>query len=402
MIESIRMIEDRLIESVQIKHYRYLYDRLSLDSRLLGLVGPRGVGKTTMMLQYLKNHPDIRSKAIYFSADHIYFSQTTLYEFVENLYLTAGTQFFFIDEIHKYVNWNQELKNIYDGFPSIKIVFSGSSSLDLVRGSYDLSRRGVLLRLPGMSFREYLNFSENLSIEPVTYNALLTGDHVLARDLIRIDRVKGLFQDYLQRGFYPFSLEDPEHFAERLLHVVEKTIFEDIANFYKLKTENLPIFKKILLFLASIPPGNVNAHNIAKNLSVNDRTISGYLQILQETGLVQMIYPFEGGNISLRKPEKIFLNNTNLQYALQTDFGKNIDVGTIRELMFIQMIMGSSKKIYFNKTGDYQIDDTVFEIGGPNKTRKQIKSVKNAFLVKDILVATVKNEIPLVYFGFLY
>lgn len=184
--------------------------------------------------------------------------------------------------------------------------------------------------------------------------------------------------------------------------MVEKTIFEDIANFYKLKTENLPIFKKILAFLASIPPGNVNVHNIAKNLSVNDRTISGYLQILQETGLVQMIYSFEGGDVSLRKPEKIFLNNTNLHYTLQADFGRSMDVGTIRELMFIQMVMGSTKKIYFNKTGDYQIDDTIFEIGGPNKTRKQIKSIKNAFLVKDSLVATGKNEIPLIYFGFLY
>ena len=402
MIESIRMIEERLIEGVQVKHYRYLYDRFSLDSRLLGLLGPRGVGKTTMMLQYLKKHPDIKSKAMNFSADHIYFNQTTLYEFIENLYLTDGTKFFFIDEIHKYANWNQELKNLYDGFPSIKIVFSGSSSLDLVKGSHDLSRRGIILRLSGMSFREYLNFSENLSIEPVAYNALLKGESTLAQKLIRIDRIKGLFQDYLQHGFYPFSIAEPEYFSERLLHVIEKTVFEDIANFYKLKTENLPIFKKILSFLASIPPGSINTHNIAKNLSVNDRTITKYLQILQETGVIQMIYHFEGGNVSLRKPEKIFLNNTNIQYALQANFGQNIDIGTIRELMFIQMVTGANKKIYFNKNGEYQILDTVFEIGGPNKTHKQIKSIKNAFLVKDTLVTTAKNEIPLIYFGFLY
>ncbi|MDF1655926.1 MAG: ATP-binding protein [Coxiellaceae bacterium] len=402
MIESIRMIENRLVSNVQTKHYRYLYDQLSLDARLTGLIGARGVGKTTMMLQYLKNHPDIKSKAIYFSADHIYFSQSTLYEFIENLYLTDGTEFFFIDEIHKYTNWNQEIKNLYDGFPSIKIVFSGSSSLDLIKGSHDLSRRAILLRLPGMSFREYINFSENLSIEPITYNNLLTGKHTLNQELISVNRIKGLFKSYLQHGYYPFSIEDPKHFEERLLRVIEKTIFEDIANFYNLKTENLPTLKKIISFLASIPPGKINTHNIAKNLSMNDRTITGYLQMLQETGLIQMIYAGEGGNLSLRKPEKIFLNNTNLQYALQHEFGKKMESGTIRELMFIQMVIGSNKKVYYSKTGDYQVDNTTFEIGGPNKTRKQIKAIKNAFLVKDTMIATTKNEIPLMYFGFLY
>ncbi|MDF1759520.1 MAG: AAA family ATPase [Coxiellaceae bacterium] len=402
MIESIRMIEDRLIAGVQTKHYRYLYDQLSLDARLTGLVGPRGVGKTTMMLQYLKNHSDIRSQAIYFSADHIHFSQTTLYEFIENLYLTNGTHFFFIDEIHKYANWNQEIKNLYDGFPSIKIIFSGSSSLDLVKGSYDLSRRAILLQLPGMSLREYINFSKNLSIQRVPYKHLLTGEHTLSQELSSINRIKGLFQDYLLRGFYPFSIDEPKHFEEKLLRVIEKTIFEDIANFYNLKTGNLPILKKILLFLASIPPGKVSTHNIAKNLSVNDRTITGYLKILQETGLIQMIYTNEGGNASLRKPEKIFLNNTNLQYALQNEISKKIESGTIRELMFLQMIISSNKTPYYSKTGDYQIDNTTFEIGGPNKTRKQIKSVENAFLVKDTTVPTSKNEIPLMYFGFLY
>ncbi|OGO92768.1 MAG: ATPase [Coxiella sp. RIFCSPHIGHO2_12_FULL_42_15] len=402
MLASIRLIEARLIEDIQTRHYRYLYPAFSVDARLNGLIGQRGVGKTTLMLQYLKNHPEIRAKAIYFSADHIYFSKLTLYEFVENLYLTAGTTLFFIDEIHKYANWNQELKNLYDGFPSIKIVFSGSSSLELIKGTYDLSRRALLSYLRGMSFREYLNFTTDLSIHPVKYEELLTEKHTLQKQLAGVERLKGLFQDYLKRGFYPFSIEGPEHFEERLLRVIEKTIFEDIANFYHLKTENLPLFKKILSFLASIPPGNVTIHNIAKNISVNDRTIAGYLQILQETGLIQMIYPYDGGNAILRKPEKIFLNNTNLCYALQTGFGKDIEVGTIRELMFIQTIIATNKKIYFSKTGDYRINDAIFEIGGPNKTRKKIQSEKNSYLIKDNLISTSKGEIPLIYFGFLY
>lgn len=402
MLGSLLLIQERLLEDITTEHHRFLYSQFSLDSRLTGLIGARGVGKTTMLLQFLKEHPEVRKKAIYFPADHIYFSQITLYEFVENLHLTAGTTVFFIDEIHKYSNWSQELKNLYDGFPSIRIVFSGSSSLDLVKGSYDLSRRAVLLNLPGLSFREYLNFSENLSIEPVTYDSLLTGSHQLDKVIGSVNRIKGIYHDYLKQGYYPFSLEDPKNFEQKLLRVIDKTIYEDIATHYKLKTENLLLFKKILIFLASITPGRVTAHNIAKNLSINDRTVVNYLQILQETGLIQMVYPFEGDNLSLRKPEKVFLNNTNLQYVLQGSFGKPIEEGTIRELMFIQMLNGANEKVYFRTKGDFRVGDSIFEIGGPNKSRKQINLEKNAFLIKDVLSSIGKDTIPLIYLGFLY
>ena len=402
MIDSLNLIQERLIANVNISHYRFLYAQFNTRNRLSGLVGPRGVGKTTLLLQYLKNHPELLPEVCYFSADHIYFSQITLYAFMEELYLTAGKKIFFIDEIHKYDNWAQELKNIYDGFPSIKIVFSGSSSLDLIKGSYDLSRRAVLNYLPGMSFREYLNFHENMQIEVVSYQQLLDSSHDLSRVIHRIDRIKGLFQDYLRQGYYPFALEDSLTYHQRLLRIIDKTVFEDIANFYKLKTENLHLFKKILVFLASIPPGRVNTHNIAKNLAVNDHTVSNYLTILKETGLIHMIYSFEGGNVSLRKPEKIFLNNTNLQYTLEDSFGKTVEIGTIRELFFIQMLLNSQKNVYFSERGDYCIDDRVFEIGGANKTRKQIQENAKAILVKDDLTSIRNKIIPLIYFGFLY
>lgn len=402
MLTSLRLIQDRLLEETTTKHYRFLYPQFQINSRLIGLIGARGVGKTTLLLQYLKNHPKLLPQAFYFSADHIYFSKTTLYKFVEELYLTAGIRLFVIDEIHKYRNWSQELKNLYDGFPAIKIVFSGSSSLDLLKGTHDLSRRAVLQHLPGMSFREYLNFSNNLQLKPISYQALLSQSHDLNTVITKIDRIKGLFQDYLRRGYYPFSLEDPLHYDEKLLRVIEKIINEDIASFYNLKTKNLYLFKKILVFLASIPPGKVTAHNIAKNLSINDRTVVAYLKILHQANLIRMIYAYDGGNVGLRKPEKIFLDNTNLQYALKTNFGTEIEIGTIRELLFIQMLTGTEKNVYFNKTGDYRVDDTVFEIGGENKTRKQIKSVKNAILVKDELVSVGRGVIPLIYFGFLY
>lgn len=402
MLTSLKLIQERLIDEVKTDHYRFLYHDFSLDSRLTGLIGPRGVGKTTLLIQYLKNHPELLSHAFYFSADHMYFSQTSLYEVVEDLYLTSGIKIFFIDEIHKYSNWCQELKNLYDGFPSMKIVFSGSSSLDLVKGSYDLSRRAILQRLPGMSFREYLNFTHELDIAKISYSDLLSGSHDLGTVITKTSGIKGLFQNYLQHGYYPFSTEDQQYFNQKLLRVIEKTIYEDIANYYQLKTENLHLFKKILTFLASISPGKVTAHNIAKNLSVNDRTIMHYLQILYETGLTQMVYSGASGSVSLRKPEKVFLNNTNLHYALASDGGKSIETGTTRELMFIQSLRGAGKKVYFSQVGDFSVEDRIFEIGGPNKDRKQVKSIVDAILVKDILASIDRRVIPLLFYGFLY
>jgi len=403
MHESIKLIFERMLNEVSTDRYRYLYEEFNTDSRLSGIIGGRGVGKTTLMLQYIKNsYADRMSDVFYFSADHIYFNQITLYEYIESLYLTEDKTVYFIDEIHKYKNWNQELKNLYDGFPDLTIIFSGSSSLDLVKGSYDLSRRAKLYHLPGMSFREYLNFNTDSKISIVKYKELIDDPERLNKLISTIPKLKGHFQDFLQQGYYPFYEENPLDYYERLLRVIDKTIYEDIANFYKLKTENLVFLKKILLFLASIPPGNISVHNIGSNLKIDDKTVISYLFQLSETGLVNLIYPAESGNQGLRRPDKVFLNNTNLQYALEAHIATKIDIGTIRELYFIQSTKNSGMSVFHSKQGDYQIDNIIFEIGGKNKTRKQIKNIKNAFLVKDDILTATKGVIPLMFFGFLY
>ena len=186
------------------------------------------------------------------------------------------------------------------------------------------------------------------------------------------------------------------------MQIIDKTIYEDIANFYNLKTINLHLFKKLLNFLASITPGGSNIHNIGKNLSIDDKTVSHYFSHLQETGLVHLIYPQEGGNMGLRRPEKIFLNNTNLQYALGQHLGSSIEIGAIRELFFIQSTKNAGLDIFYHKKGDYEINGSIFEIGGKNKTRAQIKNESSAFLVKDDSMIFRQGEIPLLYFGFLY
>lgn len=402
MLDSLRLIFQRLIDEVNMAHYRFLYDKFNITNRLTGLIGARGVGKTTLLLQFIKNNLLANSNVFYFSADHIYFSSTSIYEFIENLYLTEGITIFFIDEIHKYKNWNQELKNLYDGFPKIKIIFSGSSSLDLVKGTYDLSRRAKLYFLPGLSFREYLNFETDSSHQAILFTDLLKNTRAYDTMLSNIPKIKGHFQKYLQQGFYPFYIEDKLSYYEKILQIIDKTIYEDIANFYNLKTVNLQHFKKMLNFLASIQPGNMNVHSLSKNLSIDDKTVTQYLVSLEETGLINLIYPDGRGNVILRRPEKIFLNNTNLQYALEGNIGSPIEIGTIRELFFVQATKNANLAIFHNKTGDFQINELIFEIGGKNKTRRQVKGDESAFLVKDDILISRQKEIPLLYFGFLY
>ncbi len=402
MSAILKTIFHQLVAEINVKHKRFLYDELSPDSRLLGIVGGRGVGKTTLMLQHIKNNFDDLADVFYFSADHIYFNSNTIVEYVHGLYFTEGVKAVYIDEIHKYQNWNQELKNIYDSYPNLKIVFSGSSSLDIVKGSYDLSRRAILYPLPGMSLREYINFTTGSQIPAYSYNDLIENYMEIGAAIGKIPKLISLFRDYLKQGYYPFYYETPLSYYERILRIIEKTIHEDIANFYNYKTLNLQHFKKVLYYLASMYPGKINVHNIARHLSIDDKTILKYLTSLQETGLIQLIYPQEGGNVGLRRPEKIFLNNTNLQYALEDNMGPNIEIGSIRELYFIQSLRNADVKVYHSKIGDYAVGDSVFEVGGKNKTRKQIKAVENAFLIKDDILYPSRNVIPLMYFGFLY
>ncbi len=403
MLRFIAATFDRLIESLNVSQARYLYSSFNLDNRLTGLIGPRGVGKTTLLLQYIKNELWKEGKSFYFSADLIYFQQLKLLEFVSHLHLVEGYQIIVIDEIHKYQGWNQELKNIYDSFPELKIVFSGSSMLDLIEGSHDLSRRAKLYRLQGMSFREYLNFTLNLNLKPILFKDVLENPTACLNQLKGIDRILPHFEQYLTKGYYPFVFEDPHSYYEKVSRVIDKTVFEDIANYFNLKTPNLQYFKKLLTYLASIPPGELNMHSLAKNLGIDHKTVEHYVTILVSVGLVREMHPYEGGGPALRKPAKIFLNNTNLIHTMEQYLGKQSSKGMERELFFIQSLQNAGIEVFYSKQADYRTRDVVFEIGGKNKTREQLKEVKEpSYLVKDDILHPLQGEIPLFLFGFIY
>ena len=403
MSHFIRATFQRLIESRTTHHTRYLYPSFNIVNRLTGLVGPRGVGKATLLLQYIKNKLLNDGKAFYFSADLICFQQASLLEFVGNLHSVEGYQIIFIDEIHKYQGWNQELKNLYDSFPSLKIVFSGSSMLDLIEGSHDLSRRAKLYRLHGLSFREYLNFALDLNLQPMSLEDILENPTACLSQLKKVDRILPHFEEYLKQGYYPFVFEDPHSYYEKISRVIDKTIFEDIANYYNLKTPNLQYFKRLLTYLTSIPPGDLNMHNLAKSLGIDHKTVEHYVTILAAVGLIREMRPYEGGSPGLRKPSKILLNNTNLIHTMQQYLGGQPSKGMERELFFVQSLQNADIEVFYSKQADYRTKDAVFEIGGKNKTRDQLKGVDEpSYLVKDDILQSVKGDIPLFLFGFLY
>ena len=396
-------IYKRLLSQMNYPHHRYIFDQFSIENRLTGLIGPRGTGKTTLLLQYIKENILAPEEAIYASIDHIYFTQNNLIDFVNDLYEEYGVKYFFLDEIHKYPNWNQELKNIYDAYPDIKIIFSGSSSIDLIKGTYDLSRRGVIYRIGGLSFREYLLFNEIADTGTIAINDLISNRSSFESKVADVPKLRGHFKDYLGCGYYPFAQEGISTYNQKILRIIDKTIYEDISNHYKLKTENLINFKRIISYLATIPPGELNRNSIAKNIGLDNKTIQNYLNILHETGVITLLSMDKSGSAVLKQTEKIFLDNPDIYRSVTEEIGFESSIGTLREIFFIRMTLNANLKVHMSKIGDFKIQDIYFEVGGKNKDRKQIKeNLESSYLVKDDILYGSKYEIPLHLFGFLY
>jgi uncharacterized protein len=404
MLDMLKETYYRLLRELSITTHRFLFDEFNADSRLTGLIGPRGVGKTTLLLQYIKERLIESDKAFYCSADHIYFNQHSLLELVRGLYEIEGRRFIFIDEIHKYPKWEQELKNIYDSFPRVHVIFSGSSSIDLAHGMYDLSRRAILFRLPGLSFREYLNFECGSSLSPAKFDQIVSKRSLIIEALAGIEALKGHFKTYCSCGYYPFVFEDRLKSAERILAMIEKTIYGDIAHNYQLKTTNLRYFKQCISFLATIPPGELNTHNLASHLGIDHKTAAHYVDILEQTGLTQKVSIAKRGAALVRSPEKMYLSNAALYYSVCAELGLNPNPGTIREVFFVQSLRDARISVHYTKeAGDFVSNGIYFEIGGKNKTKKQILSkAGSAFVVKDDILTGGPSEIPLYLFGFLY
>jgi len=401
------LIQDyrRLINKLQPVYERKIYKQLESSHRILGIVGSRGIGKTTYILYYLKKNYANNSQALYVSADDFYFAENNLVDLAEKFVDLYDGRVLCIDEIHKYPNWSRELKNIYDKHRNLKIIFSGSFSIDLIKEKYDLSRRAVLQHLPGLSFREFLEMKLGKKYPALTLSQITKSRVKGKAELIaKTPRILGLFREYLKIGYYPLFREfgNQRDMYEALEGVIDKIIHMDIASYYSLKTSTLPVFKKILYFVYTSAPSSININKIAKSLSKDHSDIANYLEIMKDVGLLRFLLIDKTGHALIRNAEKIYLNNTNLAYALEKAIGKKINKGQLRELFFITSLENAGLKPFYSKKGDVKCDNYIFEIGGANKDLSQIKNQKNAFIVSDNILFHDIKKIPLYLFGFLY
>lgn len=388
----------RKLEATSVAFTRSALNSIQWKARLIGIKGARGVGKTTLMLQYIKLHLPSDESTLYVSLDNIWFAQNSLSKLTDS-FVKNGGKFLFLDEVHKYPNWSQELKNIYDDYPTLKIVFTGSSLLEILNARADLSRRAVIYSMQGLSYREFLNLKLNLNLPSFTLNELLENHLTIARTLNKKIKPLQYFTEYLKSGYYPFFQEIPELYYQRLEEVVNLILEIELPLLRKVDVAYVPKLKQLLQIISESVPFIPNVSKLSERIGVNRNTFITYLYFLQEAHIIRNLYRDAKGITQLQKPDKIFLENTNFQYAFSP---LNTNIGNLRETFFANQL-SQLHLIEYTQNGDFIIDRKyTFEIGGKNKTTKQIKKIKKSYVVADDLEYGNNNSIPLWLFGFLY
>ena len=398
-MEALFLAYNRRLEETDCSYQRYLYSQIEWEERLIGIKGARGVGKTTMLFQRIKlTFPD-RSIAFYVSLDHIWFSTHSLLELTEYLY-THGVTYLFLDEVHRYKDWIKEVKIIYDSYPSLHIVFTGSSLLEMNHAEADLSRRLRTYNLEGLSFREYLAISGVAQLEPLTLEDILSRHQQIASSITSKLKVLPHFEHYIQQGYYPFFLEtsSKDSYYERIQHVVATVIENDIPSVEHIEYETLQKSKRLLVLLAQMAPFTPNISSLCDALSTTRNQLVRLLSLLHRAALLRLLYSDSKGFKSLGKPEKILFDNPNIMQALTLA----ADTGTIRESFFDAMVF-HSHAVQYPKQGNFSVDGKyLFEIGGRGKGFAQIRNIPDSYVVADEIEIGFGNKIPLWLFGLLY
>lgn len=380
------------LELVDMTFKRYMYARLPWTARLVGLMGPRGIGKSTMVLQHIKESDEAdRRKSLYISADHSYFSMHTLIEIADQ-FVREGGEWLYIDEVHKYDGWSKELKQIYDSHPALHVFFTGSSMLDILNGEADLSRRALLYEMQGLSFREYLEMFQGIRTPSRNLDEVLTGR-------IQIDGLLHpipMFTQYLRQGYYPFSKEG--YFQQRLQQVIRLTMEVDIPQYANMSTATGKKLRRMLSIIASNVPYKPEATGLANELKVSRNDIPTYLAYMEKAGMIGQLRDETGGMRGLGKTEKVYLDNPNIIYAMS---GENANIGNVRETFFYNQTR-LTQEVTSSKISDFAIGKYTFEIGGAKKSHRQIKDVTDSFVVRDDIEYANGDVLPLWSFGLLY
>lgn len=389
-MESLYQFMQKQLDATESQFVRYKYDAIHWKNRMLALVGPRGVGKTTLFLQHIKKHHSLRD-TLYVTADHLYFTGRTLFETAETFNKNGG-KFFFIDEVHKYSNWSQELKLMYDAFPDLHVYFTGSSILDIERGEADLSRRAPKYLMQGLSFREFLAIRHQIEVPVFSLEQILNHEAKIPG----VSHPLVYFKEYLKEGYYPFG-QDLD-FETELNQVITRTIEVDIPQYANMNIGTARKLKKLLVILADLVPYKPNMASLGSQIQASRNNVEDYLTYLEKAGLLAQLKDGTGGLGELGKVEKVYLDNTNLMYVLGD--GQE-DTGTLRETLFFNQ-MRVNQKVTSSPISDFEIQGKTFEVGGKSKGKKQITDAKEGYVVKDDIEYGYGNVIPLWAFGLNY
>lgn len=397
--------QQRMVANVVLKHKRYLYAQITWEERCLLITGQRGVGKTTLMLQHLKEHYPQSPKALYISVDNPYFKNISLYEFAIE-FEKFGGEVLYVDEIHKYSEWSTHIKSIYDA-SRLKLVISGSSMIQIHTQEADLSRRVLPYRLANLSFREYLSFKNIATFEPYSMEEIFSEHSSIASRVS--EQIKPLmhFKEYLKQGCYPFMIEKGSSYNQRLIGVINQILEVDMPYVTNIKYAQIDKIKKLVYLLSTSVPMKPNVSKLATSIEVSRPTLMEYLYYLELGSLLSSVNQHARGYGVMSKPDKLYMYNTNLMQAIS----HNADIGTQREAFFVNQIKSAlynepkliDEDLLLPAQGDFLVQNRyTVEIGGKNKNFEQIKDVKNAFVVADDIEVGFGNKIPLWLFGFMY
>ena len=390
VMEQLIELFRRLLLLTDTSYIRYLYDKIDWSARMIGIVGPRGVGKTTMLLQRIKLNHSL-DDTLFINADDLYFAEHRLFDLASDFYKNGGRHLF-IDEVHKYSEWSKELKMIYDYYPDFQIIFTGSSILDIYKGNADLSRRALSYYLPGLSFREYLNLSYGMQLPAYSLEDILS--HKIEFPETRLPLP--LFKEYMMKGYYPF-FRDP-CYEQRLRNVIGLTVENDIPIYASMNIASTKKIRQLLYIISQSVPFKPNFTKIGQMIDVHRNQVTDFLYYLERAGIIAQLRGETGGIRLLGKVEKVYLDNTNLIYALAEN---KSDIGNIRETFFLSQ-MKVYNDVFSSEKSDFRIENFTFEVGGQGKQQKQIEGIENAYIVKDNIEYGYKNIIPLWHFGFNY
>lgn len=378
---------------------RSIMHHIQWDARLIGIKGSRGVGKTTLILQYIKLHlMSELDSTLYVSLDHIWFSEHRFIHLVDAFYKRGG-KYLFLDEVHKYQDWSVEIKNIHDLYPDLRVVFTGSSLLEILNARADLSRRAIIYNMQGLSFREYIELVSGHIFHPFTLSDIINEHTAISDQVLSKIRPFKFFKDYLQYGYYPFFTEQKELYNSRLEEVVNMILEIELPQLRNVNIAFVMKLKRLLLIISQSAPFIPNISKLSERIGINRETLLTYLWHLSEANLVYPLYRDSFGISKLQKPDKLYLENTNLMVVLG---GESVNMGNIRETFFLNQFK-YIHKLEFTERGDFLVDSKyTFEIGGKNKKNKQIREVADSFIVSDDIEYGNGNRIPIWLFGFLY